>query len=67
MNNNHLEELKEKYKEGFRCIRTDKENDVLTVHLKNFYNEKIDTIKCNNQEEIEKMITYINSTTEEFK
>lgn len=64
MNTNHLDELKEKYKEGFRCIRTDQENEELTIHLKNFYNEKTDTMKCSNQEEIKQLTDYIVSMTE---
>lgn len=48
-----FEELKNKYKEGYRCIY--KENDAAkgtTMHLKNFYTEKIDTINTKNDMEI---------------
>lgn len=65
LNNNQFEKLKEKYKEGFRCIRSDESNGELTVHLKNFYNEKIDSLKSDNPEEIRQILDYIQSVTEE--
>ncbi len=49
----NFEEFKNKYNDGYRCIY--KENTVgtgTTLHLKNFYTEKIHTINTNNQMEI---------------
>ncbi len=50
---NDLEELKQKYKDGYRCIYTEKEgNDNLTMHLKNFRQEKIHTMNVKGDMEI---------------
>lgn len=45
--------LKQKYKDGYRCIYTEKdENHGLTMHLKNFREEKIDTLQVKSDMEI---------------
>lgn len=50
---NDLNELKEKYKDGYRCIYTEKdENDGMTMHLKNFREEKIHTMQVKSDMEI---------------
>lgn len=47
----NLEDLKDKYNEGYRCIY--KENaEGCTLHLKNFEKEKIYTINSNDTMEI---------------
>lgn len=48
-----FDELKNKYAEGYRCIykESDTENGV-TMHLKNFHTEKIDTISTKSDMEI---------------
>ncbi|WP_058485222.1 hypothetical protein [Defluviitalea phaphyphila] len=61
---NNFEQLKEKYKEGYRCIKTENDEDVMKIYLKNFYTEKIDTLICNNKEEINLINNYINSIKE---
>jgi len=60
----HLEELKEKYKDGFRCIRTENIDNEMNIYLKNFYTEEIDTMKCSHPDEIEKLNSFIDSMTE---
>ena len=48
-----LDKLKQKYKEGYRCIYSEKDDEKgLTVHLKNFQEEKIDTMKVAGKMEI---------------
>ena len=50
---NDLDELKQKYKEGYRCIYTEKnEQDGLTMHLKNFREEKIHSMQVKSDMEI---------------
>lgn len=47
------DDLKEKYKEGYRCIYTEKDdNDTMTMHLKNFREEKIHTLQAKGDMEI---------------
>lgn len=46
-------ELKQKYKDGYRCIYTEKDSkEGLTMHLKNFREEKVDTIQVKSDMEI---------------
>lgn len=48
-----FKELKQKYKDGYRCIYTEKdETDGLTMHLKNFREEKIHTMQVKSDMEI---------------
>lgn len=48
-----LETLKQKYKDGYRCIYTEKDDqEGLTMHLKNFREEKIACMKVTNDMEI---------------
>ncbi len=48
-----LNELKQKYKEGYRCIYTEKDpNEGMTMHLKNFREEKIHTMQVKSDMEI---------------
>lgn len=50
---NDLNELKQKYQEGFRCIYTEKnEAEGLTMHLKNFREEKLHTMQVKSDMEI---------------
>lgn len=50
---NDLNELKQKYQEGFRCIYTEKDDtEGLTMHLKNFREEKLHTMQVKNDMEI---------------
>ncbi|OON93256.1 MAG: hypothetical protein ATN31_06795 [Candidatus Epulonipiscioides saccharophilum] len=56
-----LDELKQMYEEGYRCIYTDKDDNGLTVHLKDFYNERSDTISTNESEEIDQMESFLNN------
>lgn len=45
--------LKQKYKDGYRCIYTEKDKDNgMTMHLKNFREEKIDTMQVKSDMEI---------------
>lgn len=49
----NLDELKQKYKDGYRCIYTEKDQaDGLTMHLKNFREEKIHTMQVKSDMEI---------------
>ena len=48
-----FEEFKNRYNEGYRCIYKEKHGEEgLTVHLKNFFTEKIDTFNTKNAMEI---------------
>lgn len=48
-----FEALKQKYQDGYRCVYTEKDNDNgLTMHLKNFREEKIHTMQVKNDMEI---------------
>lgn len=50
---NDLNELKQKYQEGFRCIYTEKDDvQGLTMHLKNFREEKLHTMQVKSDMEI---------------
>ncbi|NLM13495.1 MAG: hypothetical protein GX209_07095 [Epulopiscium sp.] len=64
MSNNTFEDLKEKYKLGYRCIRTENEHGVMKIYLKNFETEKTDTLFTNDDEEINQINQYIHSITE---
>lgn len=48
-----LNALKQKYQEGYRCIYTEKDsNEGMTMHLKNFREEKIHTMQVKSDMEI---------------
>lgn len=54
-----LEDLKNDYKEGFRCIHTEISNDSYVMQLKNFSTEKIKLITTANPYEISKIKSYL--------
>lgn len=55
-----FETLKHKYQEGYRCIYTEKDEDSgLTMHLKNFREEKIHTMNIKSDMEIGKIEDYL--------
>jgi len=54
-----LNHIKENYKNGFRCIHSEIENNTYTMHLKNFNTEKIKTISTNNLYEINEIKRYL--------
>lgn len=55
-----FEALKNKYKEGYRCIYTEKDDESgLTMHLKNFREEKIHTMNITSDMEIGKIEDYL--------
>lgn len=48
-----FDELKQKYKDGYRCIYTEKDlNEGMILHLKNFREEKIHTMQVKSNMEI---------------
>lgn len=56
-----FDELKQKYKDGYRCIYTEKDgNDGLTMHLKNFREEKIHTMQVKSDMEIGQIEDFLN-------
>lgn len=56
-----FDELKQKYKDGYRCIYTEKDgNDELTMHLKNFREEKIHTMQVKSDMEIGQIEDFLN-------
>lgn len=56
-----LDTLKQKYKDGYRCIYTEKdETDGMTMHLKNFREEKIDTMQVKSDMEIGQIEDFLN-------
>lgn len=55
-----LNELKQKYEEGYRCIYTEKdENEGMTMHLKNFREEKIHTMQFKSDMEISEIEDFL--------
>ena len=54
-----LNTIKENYKNGFRCIHSEIQNDTYTLHLKNFSTEKIKTISTSNLYEISEIKRYL--------
>lgn len=54
-----FDELKNKYKEGYRCVYTEKDGDNLTMHLKNFREEKIHTMYAKGDMEIGQIEDYL--------
>ena len=49
----NLNELKQRYKDGYRCIYTEKDGgEGMTMHLKNFREEKIHTMQVTDNMEI---------------
>ena len=54
-----LENLKNDYKEGFRCIHSEILNDSYIMQLKNFDTEKIKMITTANLYEISKIKSYL--------
>ncbi|QEH69272.1 hypothetical protein QTL86_06825 [Cellulosilyticum sp. ST5] len=57
-----LNELKQKYNEGYRCIYTEKDsNEGLTMHLKNFREEKIHTMNIKSDMEIGEIESFLDT------
>ncbi|HHX63189.1 MAG TPA: hypothetical protein GX707_21125 [Epulopiscium sp.] len=54
-----LEDLKNDYKEGFRCIHSEILNDTYIMQLKNFSTEKIKMLSTANPYEISKIKNYL--------
>ncbi len=54
-----LENLKNDYKEGFRCIHAEILNDSYIMQLKNFSTEKIKMLSTANPYEISKIKSYL--------
>jgi len=60
-----FDELKEKYKDGYRCIYTEKDaTDGLTMHLKNFREEKIHTMQVKSDMEIGQIEDFLDQLNE---
>ncbi|OON99639.1 MAG: hypothetical protein ATN35_11605 [Epulopiscium sp. Nele67-Bin004] len=57
----NYDELKSKYKDGYRCIYSEGEGEDLTLHLKNFEKEKICTISSNQKMEIGEMENFLDA------
>ena len=61
----NLEQLKQKYKDGYRCIYTEKDQaDGLTMHLKNFREEKIRTMRVKSDMEIGQIESFLDELNE---
>lgn len=59
------DDLKNKYKEGYRCIYTEKgDDDTMTMHLKNFREEKIHTIQAKGDMEISQIEDFLGKLNE---
>lgn len=54
-----LENLKEEYKNGFRCIHSEIQNHAYIMQLKNFSTEKIKMLSTANPYEISKIKDYL--------
>lgn len=54
-----LEDLKNDYKDGFRCIHSEILNDSYIMQLKNFSTEKIKMLSTANPYEISKIKSYL--------
>ncbi|ONI43840.1 hypothetical protein AN641_01270 [Candidatus Epulonipiscioides gigas] len=64
--NNNVDDLKNKYHEGYRCIYKDK-SDGLTVHLKHFNKEITHTISTNQNMEIGEIEDFLDKVDFEKK
>lgn len=57
---NCLNQVKGFYENGFKCIKYEQNRDEeLVIYLKNFENETIHTIHCNEKKEIKKIRDFI--------
>lgn len=57
---NCLNQVKIFYDQGFKCIKYEqKSDDELVIYMKNFENEKIQTMYCNDKQEIQEIREYI--------
>lgn len=54
-----LENLKADYKDGFRCIHSEIQNDAYIMQLKNFTTEQIKMLSTANPYEISKIKHYL--------
>lgn len=62
MNFKDYEKVTKLYQQGFKCIKyEDDQNGQFTAFFKNFEDEKIDSLLCNNDEEIAKIKDYIDN------
>ncbi|WP_079413704.1 hypothetical protein [Alkalithermobacter paradoxus] len=60
--NDRLNYLKKLYEDGYRCIYYDcNKDEVFTVYLKNFDNEKSETVEINDHNEFGQFKSYIDS------
>ncbi|SHH56191.1 hypothetical protein [Tepidibacter thalassicus] len=58
--NDKLNHLKKLYEDGYRCIYYDSnKNEVFTVYLKNFEQEKSEVIEIENPQEFNEFKSYI--------
>ncbi len=65
---NSVDDLKEKYSQGYRCICEEAEKGGnVTLHLKNFEKEKIHTISTNNKMEIGEIADFLDGVDVEKK
>jgi len=60
-----FDDLKGKYAEGYRCIYKESDNEKgITMHLKNFATEKIDTINTKSDMEIGQIEDFLDKLEE---
>ncbi|MGL4346133.1 MAG: hypothetical protein ACRCTE_13125 [Cellulosilyticaceae bacterium] len=62
----NLDQLKNKYDEGYRCIYKEK-GDTSTWHLKNFKQEKICAVSSNDRMEIGEIDNFLDQISERTK
>lgn len=62
MEMSNFNRIKNLYDKGFRCIKyEDGEQGEFMVYLKNFDEEKIDSVKSTNQKEIQEIKNFIDT------
>ena len=60
MKNNKLEKIKDLYDKEYKCIKYEfADSSDFTVYLKNFEEEKIDTIEVRDKDEIQQIKNFI--------
>ena len=56
----NIEKVKKLYQNGFRCIRYENDiNGLFTAYFKNFKQEKIDSLTCGDESEINEIKSFI--------
>ncbi|WP_425446597.1 hypothetical protein [Dethiothermospora halolimnae] len=62
MNINNINQVKDLYNKGFRCIKYEEhDNGEFKAYFKNFEEEKIDSLSCKDKKEVGEIKSFIDS------